>query len=56
MLRDIHIHPVLNGFIVEVGCQTLVFHELQYLLEALEEYFKSPSPDAIEKTYLVMVI
>lgn len=38
MLREIHIKPVLNGYIVCVGCQTLVFTDPVHLTNELLRY------------------
>ena len=43
------IKPVLNGWIVEVGCKTVVFNKLAVLLGELESYLKDP--DTTEKRY-----
>lgn len=42
MIRSIHIDAVLNGFIVRVGCQTVVFQGASFLVAALLEYLKNP--------------
>lgn len=39
----ITITPVLNGFVVNVGCQTVVFEDTRDLLNGLEEYYKDPA-------------
>ena len=49
MIRQITIKPVLNGFIVDVGCQTIVFGSNTTLVQALEAYLINP--DASEKAY-----
>ena len=41
-MRDITIHAVLNGWIVTVKCQTVVFNDLNIMLEELEQYFLDP--------------
>jgi hypothetical protein len=50
MVRDIKIHPVLNGFIVEVGCQTVVFDSLVKLNRAIHDYFTDP--EGTEKKFI----
>ena len=50
MPRELKIIPVLNGFIVSVGCQTVVFPDPQSLGVAVARYYTSP--DEVEKEYL----
>lgn len=50
MMRDIRIQPALNGFIVNVGCQTVVFTTVEMLITELGMYLKDP--DARERFYL----
>lgn len=40
--RDVIIKPVLNGWVVEVGCQTLVFSDGSWMLEKIQEYLDDP--------------
>ena len=47
--RDVRIETVLNGWVVRVGCQTLVFKELTSLLKDLEAYLTNP--EAAETAY-----
>lgn len=54
MIREIQISPVLNGYIVKVGCQTVVFDSRDELLTSLSSYLKDP--DAIEKFYLMNAV
>lgn len=49
-MRNIRIVPVLNGFIVEVGCQTLVFNRIEDVAEKLVAYQKNP--EAVEKLFI----
>jgi hypothetical protein len=42
MLRNISITTALNGFIVNVGCQTVVFDSRKKLLKALKAYLEDP--------------
>lgn len=42
MLRRITIAPCLNGFIVEVGCQTLAYTSPDKLLTDLGHYLRNP--------------
>jgi hypothetical protein len=41
MIRSIEIQPVLNGFIVKVGCQILVFDSRTELLTNLRLYLEN---------------
>lgn len=41
-MRTVTIQPVLNGFIVQVGCQTLVYQNIEFLARDLVEYQKDP--------------
>ena len=50
MLRNIKIKSVLNGWIVEVGCQTLVFRDLTHMTTQLKLYLNDP--EGLEKKYL----
>lgn len=42
MLRPITITPVLNGFIVQVGCQSLAYTDINKLTGDLGDYLKNP--------------
>ena len=50
MLRDIKIKSVLNGWIVDVGCSTVVFTDIDSMLGNLEAYLKDP--EGVEKRFL----
>ena len=54
MIRDVHIHPVLNGWIVKVGCQRVVFTKKSDLLTTLSRYLDNPS--TVEKEFLEMSV
>ncbi len=41
-MREIHIRPALNGFIVTVGCSVVVFNSLPVMCKELEHYFLDP--------------
>lgn len=43
MLRPIKIKPCLNGFIVEVGCQTVVFNTPDQLGAEISRFYKDPN-------------
>ena len=48
-MRTVIIKPVLNGFIVEVGCATVVFLSIDGLCAELKRYQKNPTD--VEKEY-----
>lgn len=41
--REVHIKPVLNGYLVTVGCQTLVYNNNKELARDLGEYLFDPA-------------
>jgi hypothetical protein len=49
-MRGVSIDAVLNGYIVKVGCQTLVFQSRGELLVELAAYLENPGE--VEKRYL----
>lgn len=50
MIRPFTVVPVLNGYIVQVECQQLVFSTRDALLNAIGEYIVNPA--AMEKHWL----
>ena len=50
MVRDIHIKPVLNGFVCTVGCQTVVVNSIDALVDGIRDYYRSP--EATEKKWI----
>ena len=48
--RDFQVQTVNNGFIVQVGCQKLVFKTLLELADMLRDYWKDPQ--GVEKEIL----
>jgi hypothetical protein len=50
MTRAITITPVLNGFLIAVGCQQVVFTDKQSMLAQLSEYYDNP--DQVEKRFI----
>ena len=48
-MREIHIKPVLNGFIVTVGCGAVVFTSIDELCKELNRYHSAP--EQVEKEY-----
>lgn len=49
-MRELKIKPVLNGFIVEVGCQTLVYTSITRLADDLIKYQRDP--EQVEKEFV----
>lgn len=49
MIHEIKIKAVLNGYIVNVGCQILVFESRQKLIKELDAYLDKPKET--EKKY-----
>uniref|UniRef100_A0A6M3LJQ4 Uncharacterized protein n=1 Tax=viral metagenome TaxID=1070528 RepID=A0A6M3LJQ4_9ZZZZ len=49
-MRDVLIKPALNGFVVDVGCQRVVFTTVDELLVELGHYLRQP--DETEQRYL----
>jgi hypothetical protein len=50
MIRTLEIRPVLNGFIVNIGCQVVVFASREALLKDLAEYLEEP--EVVEMRYM----
>lgn len=50
MTREITIVPVLNGYILNVGCQRVVFQDRAQMLTEIEVYLKYP--EQTEQRYL----
>ena len=48
-IRNITIQPVLNGFLVSVGCQTVIFGDVGLLCSELARYLSDPK--ATEERY-----
>lgn len=42
MIHPVIITAVLNGWSIQVGCQTVVFTDLGTMLKELEQYFRAP--------------
>jgi len=49
-MHKITIEGVLNGWIVKVGCQTVVFDEMDAMLDEIEAYINHP--EEVEKKYM----
>lgn len=54
MIRTVTIKPVLNGFVCEIGCQQVVFTNLNEMAEQIVKYFKNPNE--VEKSYIANAI
>lgn len=50
MTREITITPVLNGWSIRVGCQTVVFEDKAAMLLALSQYYDKP--EQTEKEFM----
>ncbi len=49
-MRDVKISRVMNGFVVKVGCQILVFQSQSELMRELDKYLANP--DETEKRFV----
>lgn len=49
-MHNITIKGVLNGWIVNVGCQTVVFDDLEIMMKEIQTYIKYP--ETSEKKYM----
>jgi hypothetical protein len=47
--RNIYIETVLNGYIVKVGCQRIVFTSQETMTNEIRKYLSDP--EAMEKKY-----
>ncbi len=50
MIRNLTITPVLNGYIVQAGCQQVVFQSAEQMLGEIGKYLANPSK--VEAQYL----
>lgn len=50
MLREINIEPVLNGFVLRVGCQRVVVKTPDELGAEIARYYKDPN--GVEAQYI----
>jgi len=48
-MRQIVIQPALNGWICQVGCQTVVFDNKKQMLDSLSDYIDKP--EEVEKAF-----
>lgn len=51
MIRDLIIQPVLNGYVVTIGCQKVVFTDPRILGDEVTRYYKDP--ETVEKEYIL---
>ena len=49
--REIRIEPVLNGFIVHIGCKKAVFNDYREMVKELKGYYDDPQK--VEDYYIV---
>jgi hypothetical protein len=57
-IRPLSIYSADNGYVVAVGCKTLIFSDKVELLQKLEDYLKDPSKveremDQLKEAYLM---
>lgn len=55
MTRTIKIHPVLNGYVVTVGCQTVCFNTIEEVCSQLTAYAKT-MPEAYEAGFIASAV
>lgn len=48
-MYELTIRPVLNGWIIQVGCQELVFSDRVLMFSQVDEYLQQP--DVVEKQF-----
>ena len=53
-MRQVTIRPVLNGWVVGVGCQEVVFNDRRQLIIELDQYLEHP--DSEEKRWVTGAI
>lgn len=54
MIRNLTITPVLNGYIVQAGCQQVVFQSAEQMLGEIGKYLANPSK--VEAQYLAAAV
>lgn len=47
---ELRVSKALNGYMVYVGCKTVVFESLEKMLKEMERYYKDPQK--VQKEYL----
>ena len=50
VVYNVQIKACSNGFMVDVGCKTVVFEDLERMIGELRRYYADP--DVVEKEYL----
>ena len=48
--QEVKIQKVLNGYILKIGCKTVVFEQKNQMLLELARYYDNPQ--AVEKEYM----
>ena len=48
--RSFSVEPVLNGFVIKIGCQTVVASSAKELVKLVEKYMEAP--ESTEETML----
>jgi hypothetical protein len=49
-VKELHIRPVLNGFVVKIGCQEVVFTSVKDFIKEFTRY--QEKSDEVEKEYI----
>lgn len=49
-MQQVKINPVTNGYLVQVGCKTVVFENRENMLSELRRYLTDP--DEVMKEYI----
>jgi hypothetical protein len=49
-VKELHIRPVLNGFVVKIGCQEVVFTSVKDFIKEFTRY--QEKSDEVEKEYV----
>ena len=49
-MRDVTIKAALNGYVVRLGCQRVVFTDRALMLRALDDYLSAP--EKVESQYM----
>lgn len=53
-MKEVRVRPILNGFVVAVGCAEIYFLSIEELCVEIARYAKDP--DRIEKDYLLNAV
>lgn len=49
-MRDVTIKVALNGYVVRVDCQRIVFSDCDQMIQAIKDYLKNP--EEVEAEYI----